>query len=81
MDIRTKAARARGLLNDDRLQAVLSEIEEQAQRDFLASGGDPARMAAAWRQADAVSTLRARLQGDIDAQAVADKREQTHRGP
>ncbi len=78
--IRQRAQEARRLNEDAALQAVLSEIEEAAQAAFLASRGDPALMTAAFDQVRAVATLRTALQARLDAQAFADKRENT-RGP
>jgi len=70
-----RAAQARALMDDQALAGVLQEIEEQAVKDFLASGGDVARMAAAHERVRAVTTLRDALQSRITDQAIAEKRE------
>ena len=75
-DTRERAAEAARLLDSPLLQEVLAEIEKDARWAFLASGGDPAKMAAAYQQARAAETLRARLKAHVDAQRRADQREQ-----
>lgn len=74
--IRRKAADAARLLEDAALREVLSEIEEEAKAAFLASGGNPDRMAAAFEKVRAAETVRARLQARIADEAVEAKREQ-----
>ena len=54
---------------------VLSEIEDGAKALFLASRGDPAKMAAAYAKAEAAETLRAALQTRLTDERFADQRE------
>jgi hypothetical protein len=81
-DTERRAAEARALLDDPCLTAVLSEIEDEAKALFLASGGDPGRLTAAFEKVRAVQTLRAALKSRLLDHGLAVKREQKrqHRG-
>lgn len=78
--IRRRAEDARRLSDDPVLREILSEIEAEATRLFLASGGNPASLTAAFEKARAVQTLRAALETRFADQTVADKRERKRAG-
>jgi len=75
MDTEQKAARARRLLSDEHFRALVDEIREDAVRAFL-SADDPGHPAVreAHALSRAVKRIEARLQGDVDAEVIDQKR-------
>lgn len=57
------------------LPAILREIREEASNAFLSSGGDPARMAAAYEKVRAAETIEAALQIRMEAETFEQKKE------
>lgn len=80
LDIRQRAIQARQLADYEPFQAICDEIRSEAVELFLNPASDITAIARAHEAVRAVETFLATIQTRIDAEKVADKRDQDRNG-